>query len=92
MADTPRFLLLSRRGLRPPTGEVEEKLEDWTGDKVTERWSDGARYGGGNSVRASPLRRLAMRGACIVVVLVSPGNGMVEGRWSFFSLRYGPRD
>lgn len=35
MADTPRFLLLSRRGLAP-TEAVEEKLEDWTADRVTE--------------------------------------------------------
>ena len=35
MADTPRFLLLSRRGLAP-TGAVEEKLEDWMADRVTE--------------------------------------------------------
>lgn len=50
MADTPRDLLRSR----PAATAVDEKLDDWAGDRIREKWRDGARYGGGNSANGRP--------------------------------------
>lgn len=75
IADTPRVLFKSRP--RPAATGVVEKLEDCTGDRVIEKWSDGARYGGGNSATRAPYwAKRATDGRCMVVIGVEVGAGM----------------